>query len=298
MTPRLGVLVLSHGTPPSLDDVAPFYTRIRRGSPPSSEQLAELVGRYAAIGGTSPLTERTAAQVDGLRRTLGARGLGAVVEGGTKYATPTIEDACDRLVDTGVGHVVGVVLSPLDATTTTDQYHDRARAAIADRVPYREVRSWWQTPGFTALLAGRVRAVRDPGPSPVVLFTAHSLPVRVDPDGRYRGELTGAAAAVAELGGIEDYLVCWQSAGRTADEWLGPDVLEVVDGLEPGSVSTVIVCPVGFVSDHLEVVYDLDVEATQRAAARGLTLARTDSLNDDEAFLAVLADVVEAAGSR
>ncbi|HLK44905.1 MAG TPA: ferrochelatase [Acidimicrobiales bacterium] len=297
MTPRLGVLVLSHGTPPSLDDVAPFYTRIRRGSPPSSEQLAELVGRYAAIGGTSPLTERTAAQVDGLRRTLDARGLGAVVEGGTKYATPTIEEACDRLVLADVDHVVGIVLSPLDATTTTDQYHDRALAAIGGRAPYRAVRSWWQTPGFTALLAARVRAVRATGPSPLVLFTAHSLPVRVDPEGRYRGELAAAAAAIAELGGIEDYLVCWQSAGRTADEWLGPDVLEVVDGLEPDSVSTVVVCPVGFVSDHLEVVYDLDVEAAQRAAARGLTLTRTDSLNDDDEFVAILADVVEAAGA-
>jgi ferrochelatase len=296
--------VLSHGTPERREDVAPFYTAIRHGRAPSPELLADLERRYDAIGGTSPLTLRTREQVARLARALEARAPGAyAVEGGTKYAAPSIEAAAARLVERGVEDVVGVVLSPLPAATSTAQYHDRARAAL-DSAPggassgahYAAVSSWWDRPRFVALLADRVTtAVASCATPPVVCFTAHSLPVRVSPPGsEYPEALARAAAAVADAARLDAHVVCWQSAGRTGDEWLGPDVLEVLRSLDDG-VRDVVVCPVGFVSDHLEVLYDLDVEATAVASARGITLRRTASLNDDPDFVEVLADVVEDA---
>jgi ferrochelatase len=291
-----GVLVLSHGTPGSRDEVEAFYTRIRHGHPPTPELLADLQRRYDAIGGLSPLTARTAEQVDGLARALAARAAdGYVVEGGTKYATPTIEDAVERLVRAGADEVVGVVLSPLRAPMTTDQYHERALDAIGGRTGYRSVWSWWDAPGFADLVAARVRdAVAGCATEPLVLFTAHSLPARVVTDGDYPGELAAAAAAVAAAAGVRGHLVCWQSAGRTADAWLGPDLLDVLRGLDPATAD-VVVCPVGFVSDHLEVLFDVDVEAVAVAAPRGVTVHRTASLNADPRFLDVLAGVVAAA---
>ena len=291
-----GVLALSHGTPDRREDVASFYTAIRHGRAPTPELLADLLTRYDAIGGTSPLTARTRDQVSSLARVLEARSPGAyVVEGGTKYATPSIEAAAARLVERGAKVVVGVVLSPLPAATSTAQYHERAHAALVGTA-YVPVSTWWERPRFVALLADRVRAcVASCATPPVVCFTAHSLPVRVSPPGsEYPVSLARAAAAIAEAAGLEDHVVCWQSAGRTGDEWLGPDVLEVLRSLDDG-VRDVVVCPVGFVSDHLEVLYDLDVEASAVAATRSITLHRTASLNDDPTFVDVLADVVEGA---
>jgi protoporphyrin/coproporphyrin ferrochelatase len=293
----LGVLVLSHGTPSSPGDVERLYTAIRRGRPPTPEQLGDLQRRYDAIGGVSPLAERTSEQVAGVARALAARRPGrVVVEGGTKYAEPTIEAAAGRLRDAGCVVVVGIVLSPLDAATSTAQYHERAAAALGD-VDYRAVSSWWDASGFVPLLADRLDdALAAAGGEPLVCFTAHSLPVRVAPPGSaYPTALAAAAAAVAAATGVTSYQVCWQSAGRTADEWLGPDVLEVVRGLDPAAVDRLVVCPIGFVSDHLEVLFDLDVEATALAASRGVALSRTASLNDEPKLSEVLADVVERA---
>lgn len=301
MTGRTGVLVLSHGTPASADEVAAFYTAIRHGRPPTPELLADLQRRYDAIGGPSPLAARTAAQVEGLTRVLFDRDEDRfVVEGATKYASPSIDEAVERLVAAHVDEVVGVVLSPLHAPMSTDQYHDRVHRALKDRAAYRAVWSWWAQPGLAELLGARVRAAVEASfdEDPLVVFSAHSLPTRVLAEGTdYPGELAGAAAAIARSAGVDDHLVCWQSAGRTTDEWLGPDVLALLGQLDPDTVHDVVVCPVGFVSDHLEVLFDLDVEAAAVAASRGITLHRTASLNDDPAFCAVLADVVVGAAT-
>lgn len=293
-----GVLVLSHGTPATREGVAPFYTAIRHGRPPSAEQLADLERRYDAIGGTSPLAARTDEQVAGVARALEHRAPGRfVVEGATKYATPRIDEAVEALVARGADEVVGLVLSPLRAPMSTDQYHDRALAAVAGRVPYRAVWSWWRAPGFAELLGARVRdEVAACEGAPLVAFSAHSLPLGVLTVGTdYPGELEGAAAAIAAAAGVDGHVVCWQSAGRTGDAWLGPDVLELLRGLDVAAVREVVVCPVGFVADHLEVLFDLDVEAAAVARERGLTLRRTASLNDDPTFCSILADVVAAA---
>ncbi len=293
---RVGVLVLSHGTPHTRAEIEPFYTRIRHGRPPSPELLAELADRYAAIGGLSPLAERTAGQVDGIARALEARDPGRfAVEGATKYSEPTIEDGVERLVAAGVTGVVGLVLSPLNAPSSTEDYHRRAEAALGGRAGYLPVWSWWDAAGFPELLAERVRAARvGPAGGAVVVFTAHSLPVRIPGTQGYEAQLAALAGAVADAAHLDEYLVCWQSAGRTADEWLGPSLLELLSGVDPADCPAVLVCPAGFVSDHLEVLFDIDIEASRAAALRGIAVSRTTSLNDDPAFLEVLADVVES----
>jgi protoporphyrin/coproporphyrin ferrochelatase len=292
-----GVLLLSHGTPATREGVESFYTAIRHGHPPTRELLEDLQRRYDAIGGASPLAERTADQVAGVASALERRDPGRfAVQSATKYSTPQIEAAVEALVAQRVDEVLGLVLSPLRAPMSTDQYHERAAAALDGRVPYHPIWSWWRAAGFAELLAGRVRAaIVACASAPLVVFSAHSLPMRVlGPGTDYPGELTGAADVIARAAGVGEYLVCWQSAGRTGDEWLGPDVLELLTGLDADEVPNVVVCPVGFVSDHLEVLYDLDVEATKVARARGITLHRTPSLNDDPALCEILADVVEA----
>jgi ferrochelatase len=299
----LGVLVMAHGTPASSAEIAPFYTRIRHGRPPTEEQLADLTRRYDAIGGLSPLNERTAAQVDGIRHALEARAPGAfVVAYGAKHADPPIEQAAAELVAGGIRGVVGLVLTPHGSSMGSGEYLERARRAVEESVPFVEVPPWYRQPALVALLARRVRdAVDQVEGRPVrVVFTAHSLPARVVEQGdTYPAQLEESARLVAEAAGVPDWSVAWQSAGRTPEPWLGPDVNEVIATLgEDDAVGAVVVCPIGFVSDHLEVLYDLDVEAQAGAARAGLGFARTTSLNDDAAFLAVLADAVIAAAAR
>jgi ferrochelatase len=311
-----GVLVMAHGTPARREDIAAFYTRIRRGRPPSPEQLSELEARYAAIGGLSPLTERTLAQVDGVRAALEQRAPGRyVVTYGAKHAAPLIEEAAAALRAAGVDRVIGLVLTPHGASLGSAEYMERAATALGGTLPFVAVPLWFAEPDLVALLATRVtdalvalgadgdrrdqrdqrdRSDRSEYP---VLFTAHSLPARVrDAGDTYPEQLEESARLVAEAAGLAHWQVAWQSAGRTPEPWLGPDVRDVVRQLaEAGDVAGVVVCPIGFVTDHLEVLYDLDVELAAVAAAVGLPLARTASLNDDGRFIAVLADVVLAA---
>jgi ferrochelatase len=298
-----GVLVMAHGTPSATADIEPFYTRIRRGSPPSAAQLGELTARYAAIGGTSPLTARTAAQVDALRGLLERVAPGAyVVRFGAKFTDPDIEAASASLVDEAVPRVVGLVLTPHRAAAGSDQYHARARAALG-AIPYAPVAEWYGAPGFVTLHAERVAQCRSSmasgsgsGGRVTVVFTAHSVPERSLAGGDpYLAQVAESAALVAAAAGVDDFTVAWQSAGRTPDPWVGPALPDVLGDLAAAGVAGVVVCPIGFVADHLEVLYDLDIEARAAAEGLGLQFARTPSLNDDPRFVRVLADAVVAA---
>jgi len=305
---RTGVLVMSHGTPGALDEVAAFYTEIRRGHPPSPGQLAELEERYRAIGGTSPLNERTRAQVTGIAAALDQRAPGRyTVVGGAKFAPPRIEDAVGELLRAGVSGVVGLVLAPHSSTVSVGEYARRAREAIAagdhpaNPVTFEMIDHWYEAPGFVTLVAARVNdavaSLGDDAGRTTVVFTAHSVPKRVVAAGdTYPEQLERSARAVAEAAGIRDWSVGWQSAGRTDDEWLGPDVNAVIRAIAGAGGAGVVVCPIGFVSDHLEVLYDIDVEARATASRSGIAFARTASLNDDPHFCGVLADVVLGAG--
>jgi protoporphyrin/coproporphyrin ferrochelatase len=297
-----GVLLMAHGTPASTEGIAPFYTRIRRGRPPSPEQLAELEGRYAAIGGVSPLTVRTAAQVDAVRAALDARAPGRyVVSFGAKHTEPLIEEAAALLRAAGVESVIGLVLTPHGSTMGSQEYLERAAAAL-DPTPLVPVAPWYAEASLVATLAARVKeALRsvdaDAGGRTKVIFTAHSLPERIVEQGdTYPEQLAESARLVAEEAGLDDFIVAWQSAGRTPETWLGPDVRDVVRALAAEDLAdAVVICPIGFVADHLEVLYDLDIEVADLAATLGIGYARTASLNDEPAFIATLADVIIAA---
>jgi ferrochelatase len=293
-----GVLVMAHGTPANAEEILPFYTRIRRGRPPEPEQLAELEGRYRAIGGVSPLAERTRAQVDAVRAELEARAPGRyVVAFGAKHTAPLIEDAAAALASPGLERVVGLVLTPHASSMGSQEYLDRAAAALVG-TRFVAVGPWYAEPAFVALLAARVTAALGTLPGRRrVIFTAHSLPERIRQSGdTYPEQLAESARLVAEAAGLEEWLVAWQSAGRTPDPWLGPDVRDEVRRLAAdGTTDAVVVCPIGFVADHLEVLYDLDVEVATVASECGVGFARTASLNDDPAFVSVLADVIIAA---
>jgi len=293
-----GVLLMAHGTPASAAEIEPFYTRIRRGRPPEPAQLAELEGRYRAIGGVSPLAERTRAQVGAVRSALEQRAPGRyLVEFGAKHTDPFIEDAAATLASDGLERVLGLVLTPHGSSMGSQEYLDRAAAALPS-TRFVPIGPWYGEPGFVTLLAAHVATALDaqPGRSTVV-FTAHSLPERVRKDGdTYPEQVAESARLVAGAAGLPRWGVAWQSAGRTAEPWLGPDVRDEVRRLAVESgTDGVIVCPIGFVSDHLEVLYDLDVELAAVAADCGLGYARTTSLNDDPAFVSVLADVITAA---
>jgi ferrochelatase len=306
---KLGVLVMAHGTPDSPEEIEAFYTRIRRGRPPTRRLLEELTERYESIGGTSPLTGRTRSQVAGLAAALEAISPGRfLVRLGTKYVQPTIEDGMADLASHGVDRVIGIVLTPHQSTMGSGEYFARAGTAAAMADPplgLTVIPSWHRTAAFPGILAQRTRDVLDsldPGvrEHTAVFFTAHSLPQRVVAEGDpYPDQVAESGADIAALLGLDadptvTWGTAWQSAGRTADPWIGPDLLVEMDRVAAAGATAVVVCPVGFVSDHLEVLYDLDIEALDRADSLGIAFARTPSLNDDPAFLSMLAEVVRA----
>jgi protoporphyrin/coproporphyrin ferrochelatase len=293
-----GLVVMAYGTPGSPAEVEGYYTHIRRGRPPSPEQLAELTRRYQAIGGVSPLAERTRAQVAGIAAALEAAEPGGWrVDLGMKHAAPFLEDAAADLVS-GAGAVdrlVGLVLAPHYSRGSVAEYHTRvAEVAAAHDVPYCPIEAWHDLPAWLDAQAERVRVARAALPDKTkVLFTAHSLPERVLEGDRYPDELRTSATAIAERAGLDrwyGWTLAWQSAGRTPEPWRGPDVAEVIRDLgATGRAEGVLVCPQGFVSDHLEVLYDLDVDARRVAGEAGLAFGRTASINDEPAVMAALA---------
>ncbi|HSN02501.1 MAG TPA: ferrochelatase [Acidimicrobiales bacterium] len=298
----IGVLVMAYGTPTTRDDVEAYYTRIRHGRPPTPELLADLVRRYEAIGGTSPLAERTARQVAALAAALEEHNRGEyVVVFGSKYEPPLLEEAARELLARGVERVIGLVLAPHSSSMSTDQYMDRARAALGQDVDFTPIGAWWDAEGFCELIGERVRAALATVPAErrattEVVFSAHSLPEKILENGdTYPEQLAESARRAASAAGLARHELAWQSAGRTGDVWLGPDILVVLAELAARGVTDVVSCPIGFVADHLEVLYDIDVDGQRVAHEVGINLVRTASLNDDPDFIDVLAKVVESA---
>jgi ferrochelatase len=295
-----GVLIMAHGTPGRPEELAAFYTRIRRGRPPDAGQLAELEGRYRAIGGVSPLAERTHAQVAAVHAELERRAPGQyVVAFGAKHTDPLIEKAAAELAAGGHARVVGLVLTPHTSSMGSQEYLDRAADELGT-TPFVPIGAWYAHPVLVDLLASRVTtALGEVHGRRRVIFTAHSLPERIRASGdTYPEQVAESAALVARRAGLDEWEVAWQSAGRTPDPWLGPDVRDVVRRLASGAdADAVVVCPVGFVADHLEVLYDLDVEVARVAAEVGVEYVRTASLNDDPTFIEVLADLIAGASS-
>jgi protoporphyrin/coproporphyrin ferrochelatase len=298
---RTGVVLMAYGTPRTPDEILPYYTDIRRGRPPTDEQLADLTARYAALGGVSPLAQRTDAQRDALQRALDAVAPGDYsVALGLKHAAPMIEAAVDDFAARGFRRLVGVVLAPHYSSYSVGQYLGRAQAAAEPHgITVAGVTSWAVAPAFVDFIATDLRSRLAAMPAgSKVLFTAHSLPQRIiDAGDPYPEQLRTTAVAVAAAAGLTDdqWSIGWQSAGRTPEPWIGPDVLAVIDDLAAAGAPGVVVSAVGFVADHLEVLYDLDIEAAARAAQRGIAFARTACVNDDATVMAALAELVTGA---
>ncbi len=297
----IGLIVMAYGTPRTPDDVEAYYTDIRRGRPPTPEQLADLKRRYDAIGGISPLAERTEAQRAAIAAALDQRQPGGFeVVLGQKHAAPFIEDAVATLADRGVSRAVGLVLAPHYAGASVGQYQARAAEAGLERgLAVTAIDHWHLEPAYLDFLTAALSEARASVPERhKVLFTAHSLPERALVGDPYPDQLRESATAVAERIGMlpwPEWGIAWQSAGRTPDPWRGPDILEVIRDLgATGRSDGVVVCAQGFTSDHLEVLYDLDIEATAVAAESNLAFARTRSLNDDPTVMGALADLVIA----
>lgn len=302
--PHTAVMLMAYGTPRHRDEIEPYYTDIRRGRPPTPEALADLVARYEAIGGLSPLAALTERQQQQLQHELDELDPGGFrVELGLKHADPKIEASVEKLAQEGVTKITGLVLAPHYSSYSIGQYLDRTRTtADPHGISVSGVESWATEPAFVEFIARDLaQRLEQMNGNAHVVFTAHSLPERIISAGDpYPDELRATAEAVATIVGLEEghrWSIGWQSAGRTPEPWIGPDILDVIDDLGArGEHSGVIVSAVGFVADHLEVLYDLDIEARARAEGVGLAFDRTACVNDDSEVLKALAHRVIAAG--
>jgi len=282
------VVLMAYGSPERLADVPAYYSDIRGGRPVAPEHLADLVERYRRLGieDSSPLnaiTEQTRAAL--------SDEVGLPVYTGMKHWTPRIAEAAEAALADGAERVVGLVLAPHYSALSVAGYRDQLERAITGRAELAFVDSWHDEPGFVELLAARIR-----GTTAHVVFTAHSLPARIlemgDP---YKEQLLETSMLVADKAGISDWSFSFQSESPTGEPWLGPDILDHLAALHADGVAHVLVCPVGFVSDHLEIRWDIDVEAQEKAAELGMRLERIEMPNDDPAFVSTLATIVKKA---
>jgi ferrochelatase len=299
----IGVLVMSYGTPESLEDVEAYYTHIRRGNPPSAEQLENLTSRYRSIvGGVFPLRENTNSQVAALQTTLDelAGKEAFICYQGLKHAAPYIEDGVAAMAADGIEEAVGIVLTPQYSVMSVGGYMKRAQEEAAKHgIAFKAVKEYHLHPELIDALSMRVNEGLDrfgnQRADTLVLFSAHSLPAQIlEMNDPYADQLLATSDAVAKAAGVGRWQFTWQSAGQTGQPWLGPDILETLERLSREGVTSVLVTPVGFVSDHLEVLFDIDIEAREFAEQHGIRLERIRMLNDDPQYMAALADAVLA----
>jgi ferrochelatase len=282
------VVLMAYGSPERLVDVPAYYADIRGGRAIAPERLDDLVDRYRRLGveehnPLNAITEETRVALE--------RELGAPVFTGMKHWTPRIADAAESALAAGADVVVGLVLAPHYSRLSIAGYRAQLEEALARRADLRFIESWHDFEPFVDVLAERVR-----GTSAHVVFTAHSLPARILVEGDpYEQQLHETCRLVAERAGLGDWSFSYQSESPTGEPWLGPDLLDHLAALNAQGVRDVLVCPVGFVSDHLEIRWDIDVEAQERAGELGMTLRRIEMPNADHEFVRALAALVQGA---
>jgi ferrochelatase len=313
--PPFGVLVMAYGTASGPHDIERYYTDIRGGRAPSAQHLQELKDRYAAIGNVFPLLDTTRAQAEGLEAALNREAGEGVFRTylGMKHSSPSIAEGVERLRGDGIERAVGIVMAPHWSGMSIETYVERVQQAVAEAgggPAFSFVRSFHDHPMFIDLLSSRVAEAlarlepveRD---GAAVIFSAHSLPVRALSEGsqrclrcdcadscRYRDGLVETGDLVAKQLDLSHHAIAWQSAGRTADPWWGPPIEDVIQELAAAGHPAIVVCAAGFVADHLEILYDLDIRARRLAKRAGAEFERTRMPNADAAFCAVLARVV------
>jgi ferrochelatase len=301
----VGVLLMAYGTPETPDQVEAYFTHIRGGRKPSPESVEHLKHRYELVGGRTPLLDITRDTQHALEAALNAEG-GAQyrVYAGMKHWHPYIADVMAGMTADGIREVVALALAPHYSQISIGGYRkavDAAQDALGHPFTIRFIESWGMRPEFLDLIADRVRAGLEQFPaadrdSVLLVFSAHSLPERIrtwgDP---YEAQLRDSSAAVAERVGGRPWRFAWQSAGNTGEPWIGPDICDYLDTLHAEGVRNVLQISIGFVADHLEVLYDIDYEAKNKARELGMTLHRTEMPNSDPAFIRALAAVVHEA---
>jgi ferrochelatase len=303
MSGRLGVLLMTYGSPAAdLHDLPQYLAAVRGGREPSPELVTEFRRRYELIGG-SPLIDITRAQASEVERYLREAGVDAKATVGMRFSAPTIADGLRRLTTTKVDTVAAVVMSPQYSELLMSGYRAALDAAVEDfgegAPSVHLAPAWYRHPGFVASLADRVReGLELLPPDTPVLMTAHSLPRRVaDAEPTYLDQLAETAELVASAAGLPEggWRFCWQSAGHEPGEWMKPDLTDVLAELRVHGRRAVLVAPLQFLADHLEILYDVDIGARQQAQAAGMKFARTESLNTSPKFVGALADIVKAA---
>jgi protoporphyrin/coproporphyrin ferrochelatase len=285
---KAAVVLMAYGSPERLSDVPAYYADIRGGRPIAPENLADLVERYRRLGieDSSPLNAITEQTRAALEEELDLR-----VFTGMKHWTPRISEAADAALASGADEIVGLVLAPHYSALSIAGYREQLERSVGGRAELRFVESWHEEPGFVELLADRVR-----GTDAHVVFTAHSLPARILEQGDpYRDQLLKTSRLVADASGVSDWSFSFQSESPTGEPWLGPDILDHLASLRRQGVEHVLLCPVGFVSDHLEIRWDLDVEAQEKAAELGMQLERIEMPNADPTFVRTLAGIARRA---
>ena len=294
---KTGVLLMAHGTPSSLDEMPEYLRLVRGGRPASPELVAEMQHNYGAIGGRSPLTDISLAQAAALRARLGGD---IPVSVGMRNWQPFIRDALGDLAASGVERVVGIPMAPQFSTLSVQKYIDAARSALPASLPgspglrFDPVRSFHTHPLLIGAFAERLRAAA-PSDDELVVFTAHSLPTRIIEGGDpYAAEVAATARAVASQTGVGHYELAYQSAGRTSEPWIGPELGALIRERAAAGGRRFLVAPIGFVCDHTEILFDIDVQAAAGAREAGATLRRTESLNTSPAFIGMLEELVRS----
>jgi ferrochelatase len=302
-TPNVAVLLMAHGTPESVGQMADYLRLVRGGREPSAELIEEMTHNWDAIGGRSPLTDITVQQGEALETRLAADGFDIPVAVGMRNWRPFIADAMVDIERTGARRIVGIPLAPQFSTLSVQKYMDAAQAALPAGAEFSCVRSFHDHPLLIEAFAEQVRA-EYPGADEEVVFTAHSLPQRTVAAGDpYPNEVAATAKAIAERCGIASYSTAYQSAGRTPEPWLGPDLSDFVRERAGSGTRRMLIVPIGFVCDHTEILFDIDVQAAAAAREAGIALRRTQSLNTSPTFIRALAAMVvdslqSAVGSR
>ncbi|HVT13225.1 MAG TPA: ferrochelatase [Fimbriimonadaceae bacterium] len=293
---KIGLLVMHYGTPASLDEVLPYYTHIRHGRPPSDEALQDLVDRYKAIGGPSPLAHISERQAELIQKGLAKRGIETKLYVGAKHTHPFIEEAVAQMAADGIQEAVAVVLAPQYSSFSVvayKKYIDKGLAEHGAGMNIEVVERWGTLPELIGGLAARVSKEME-GWNPaetLVIFSAHSLPEKIMAAGDpYQEELLETSRLVAEKSGIPNWTFGFQSASQTGEPWLGPDILQVIEENAP-KYKNIVACTVGFVSDHLEVLYDLGIEAREKCEELGLNFRRAATIGEDAFVMDGLAGV-------
>ncbi len=297
-TGRFGVLLMTYGSPSSLDDVPRYLTAVRGGREPGDELVAEFRRRYRVIGG-SPLIAITKTQAAALETHLGT---GAVVRAAMRFSSPSIAEMLGEMRAAGVEDVVAIVMSPQYSPLLMGGYM-RAVEAASEEVGWSNARvrvagPWHTEPAFVSAIAERIGERRS---GAHVLVTAHSLPRRVaDQEHGYLAQLRETAQSVADAAGLrrDEWTFCWQSAGHEPGEWMKPDFADLMPELARTGHGRVLVAPIQFLADHLEILYDIDVAAREQAEEAGIEFARIESLNAHPRFITALASVANRERAR